>query len=260
MTAATLRRRRFGLGTWVSLAVAALVLWSLWAIGASPERLAALPAQVARVLGFFWPVDVEYGHTRVIPAVVESIHIAWIGTLIGALLSLPLALLGARNLFPVTARIVKFISSAIRAVPEILLAIYLVPIVGLGPFAGALAVGIHSIGMLSKLGAEVVEAMDMGPVEAVEAAGGSRLAAMRYAVLPQVLPEIVAHWLFRFELNLRASAVLGVVGAGGVGGLLLNTLAYNAYSKAAAVLLLTIVVVLAIDMVSGSIRRRLVSS
>lgn len=259
MSAPAVMPRRFGLGAWVSLIVAALVLWSLWAIGASPERLAALPGQVARVLGFFWPVDVTYGHTRVIPAVIESIHIAWIGTLIGAVLSLPLALIGARNLFPRAAYAVKFVSSTIRAVPEILLAIYLVPIVGLGPFAGALAVGIHSIGMLSKLGAEVVEAMDMGPVEAVEAAGGGRLAAMRYAVLPQVLPEIVAHWLFRFELNLRASAVLGVVGAGGVGGLLLNTLAYNAYTKAAAVLVLTILVVLAIDLVSGSIRRRLVS-
>ncbi|MFW6341360.1 MAG: PhnE/PtxC family ABC transporter permease, partial [Wenzhouxiangella sp.] len=80
----------------------------------------------------------------------------------------------------------------------------------------------------------------------------------RYAVVPQVLPEIVAHWLFRFELNIRASAVLGVVGAGGVGGVLLNTLRYRHFEKAAAVLLLTIIVVLVIDMVSGEIRRKII--
>jgi phosphonate transport system permease protein len=91
----------------------------------------------------------------------------------------------------------------------------------------------------------------------VEAAGGSRLVAIRLGLLPQVLPELMAHWLFRFELNLRASAVLGVVGAGGVGGLLLNTLRYRQFEMAAAVLVLTVLAVLAIDMVSGSVRRRL---
>jgi phosphonate transport system permease protein len=182
------------------------------------------------------------------------------GTLIAAVLSLPLALFGARTLFPRIARLVKLISATARAFPEILLAIYFVPIVGLGPFAGALAIGISSVGMLTKLGSEVVESIDFGPIEAVEASGGSRILALRYAVVPQVLPEIVAHWLFRFELNIRASAVLGVVGAGGVGGVLLNTLRYRHFEKAAAVLLLTILVVLVIDMISGEIRRRIIRS
>jgi phosphonate transport system permease protein len=250
-------RYRPGFTSWATLILAGLLLWSLWAIEASPERLARLPGQLATVLGFFWPVDVHYGHTRVVPAIVESIQIAWIGTIIGALLSLPLALLGASTLFPWWSRVVKGISATIRAVPEILWAIYLVPIVGLGPFAGALALGINSVGMLTKLGAEVVESTDLATMEAVEAAGGSRIAAIRLGLLPQVLPELMAHWLFRFELNLRASAVLGVVGAGGVGGLLLNSLRYRQFEMAAAVLVLTILAVLAIDMISGRIRRRL---
>lgn len=246
-----------GWATRVTLFIAILFLLCAWAIDLTPAALANLPQQMATVLGFFYPADMHYGATRVWPALLESIQIAWMGTIIAAMLSLPLALLGARTLFPRIARLVKLISATARAFPEILLAIYFVPIVGLGAFAGALAIGISSVGMLTKLGSEVVESIDLGPVEAVQAAGGSRLMALRYAVVPQVLPEIVAHWLFRFELNIRASAVLGVVGAGGVGGVLLNTLRYRHFEKAAAVLLLTILVVLIIDMVSGAIRRRL---
>ncbi|MDX1626866.1 MAG: phosphonate ABC transporter, permease protein PhnE [Wenzhouxiangellaceae bacterium] len=249
-----------GFGTITTFVIAALFFFSLFAIGFTPERLADVPGGVARVLSFFWPVDMAYGWDRVLPAIVESIQIAWIGTIIAAILSLPLALLGARTLFPRLARVVKLISATARAFPEILLAIYFVPIVGLGAFAGALAIGISSVGMLTKLGAEVVDSLDYGTVEAVEAVGGSRVLALRWAVLPQVLPEIIAHWLFRFELNIRASAVLGVVGAGGVGGVLLNTLRYRHFEKAAAVLVLTIAVVLAIDMVSGAIRRKIISS
>jgi phosphonate transport system permease protein len=252
--------QRIGWASWTTFIIAALFLASLWAIEFSPGVMLEVPGQVARVLSFFYPADMAYGWNAVLPAIVESIQIAWVGTIIAAILSLPLALFGARTLFPRVARGVKFISATARAFPEILLAIYFVPIVGLGAFAGALAIGISSVGMLTKLGAEVVESIDFGPVEAVEASGGSRILALRYAVLPQVLPEIVAHWLFRFELNIRASAVLGVVGAGGVGGVLLNTLRYRHFEKAAAVLLLTIIVVLAIDMISGAIRRRIINS
>lgn len=249
---------RIGWATWLTFIIAALFVWSLVAIEFSPARMIEVPGQVARVLSFFWPADMAYGWEAVLPAIVESIQIAWVGTIIAAILSLPLALFGARTLFPRIARLVKLISATARAFPEILLAIYFVPIVGLGAFAGALAIGVSSVGMLTKLGSEVVESIDFGPVEAVEASGGSRIQALRYAVMPQVLPEIVAHWLFRFELNIRASAVLGVVGAGGVGGVLLNTLRYRHFEKAAAVLLLTIVVVLIIDMISGEIRRRII--
>src|SRR6056297_325801 len=249
-----------GFGFTIGISILILFAVSLYAIGFTPKRMLEVPGGVAEVLSFFWPADMAYGWDMVLPAIIESIQIAWIGTIIAAILSLPLALFGARRLFPRVARVVKFISATARAFPEILLAIYFVPIVGLGPFAGALAIGISSVGMLTKLGAEVVDSIDFGPVEAVEASGGSRLLALRWAVLPAVLPEIVAHWLFRFELNIRASAVLGVVGAGGVGGVLLNTLRYRHFEKAAAVLLLTIIVVLAIDMISGAIRRRIINS
>ncbi|RMH20623.1 MAG: phosphonate ABC transporter, permease protein PhnE [Acidobacteria bacterium] len=249
---------RYGAGFWLTLVVAALVVASVLALEVPGARVRALPLELARMFARFFPPDLDYGRETVIRAVIESLQIAWVGTLIGAVLSLPLGLLGARNLFPRVGLMVKPFLVAVRAVPEILLAIYFVPAVGLGAFAGTLAIGLHSVGMLGKLTADVVESMDVGPVEAVTACGGGSTAVVRFAVLPQVLPEIVALWLFRFEINLRASAVLGVVGAGGIGGVLLNTLRYRQFDKAGSVILLTVLVVLAVDALSGRIRERLV--
>jgi len=260
VTARALGRRRGAMsGTaWIGIAVAALAAWSFSGLDVSGSRLVALPAMLARMFGQFFPPDVEYGRASVVPAILESIQIAWFGTLVGAVLSLPLGLAAAGNLFPRASRAIKPVLAAIRAVPEILLAIYFVPVVGLGAFAGTLAIGLHSVGTLAKLTADVVESMDERPVEAVSASGGGSASVLRFAVLPQVLPEIVALWLFRFEINVRASAVLGVVGAGGIGGVLLNTLRYRAFPEAGAVVVLTVVVVLAIDAVSGALRERLV--
>jgi len=243
---------------WVAAILALLVGWAFTGLEISGSRLAGLPAMLARTVGRFFPADVDYGRQTVVPAILESIQIAWFGTLVGATLSLPLGLLAAANLFPRASRALKPVLAMIRAVPEILLAIYFVPVVGLGAFAGTLAIGLHSIGTLAKLTADVVESMDERPLEAVAASGGDSLATVRFAVLPQVLPEIIALWLFRFEINIRASAVLGVVGAGGIGGVLLNTLRYREFAKAGAVVVLTVVVVLAIDALSGAIRERLV--
>jgi phosphonate transport system permease protein len=252
------RKRGIPSSFWLGLVVLILLGWSFSGLEIDGGRLMSLPKTVARMFGRFFPPDVEYGRQSVVPAVLESIQIAWFGTLVGATLSLPLGLLASANLFPRATRLVKPVLAAVRAVPELLLAIYFVPVVGLGAFAGTLAVGLHSIGTLGKLTADVVESMDERPIEAVAASGGGALAILRFAVLPQVLPEIIALWLFRFEISLRASAVLGVVGAGGIGGVLLNTLRYREFGRAGAVVVLTVVVVLVIDAVSGSIRERLV--
>ena len=252
------RPRKMSATVWTGLVVLVLAAWSFSGLNISGPRVLALPGMLARMIGNFFPPDVQYGMDSVVPAILESIQIAWFGTLIGALLSLPLGLMAAGNLFPRAEKVIKPILAAIRAVPELLLAIYFVPVVGLGAFAGSLAIGLHSVGTLAKLTADVVESMDDRPVEAVSASGGDSLAVLRFAVLPQVLPEIVALWLFRFEINVRASAVLGVVGAGGIGGVLLNTLRYREFARAGAVIVLTVIVVLAIDAVSGAVRERLV--
>ncbi len=196
---------------------------------------------------------------RALSAMLESVQIAWFGTVIGAFFSLPLALLAAKN---VTGRGAstgsRQVLNSFRAFPELVLAIIFVPMVGLGPVGGALAIGIHSIGTLGKLGSEAVEGIDPGPLEAADAVGATWLQKMRWAVLPQSLPEIVAFWLYRFEINIRASAILGVVGAGGIGSVLANTVTYRRWDKAGAAIIVVIVVTLLIDAISGRIRQRLI--
>ncbi|MEM6454421.1 MAG: phosphonate ABC transporter, permease protein PhnE [Acidobacteriota bacterium] len=249
-----------GMGPWVGFGLAALFAWAALTLDVPQDRLLDLPERLARLGGLMFPPDAEYGRESVLPAMLESIQMAWLGTLIGAVLSLPLGLLGARNLFPALGVPIKALLGLIRVVPELLLAIYLVPVVGLGAFAGTLAIGLHSVGMLGKLSNDIVESMDLSPLEAVTACGGGTLENLRYAVMPQVLPEILALWLFRFEINLRASAVLGVVGAGGIGAVLLNNLSYRRFDKAGAVVVVIVVAVLAIDALSGALRKRLVQS
>lgn len=193
-------------------------------------------------------------------AMLESIWIAWVGTIIGAVISLPIGFLGARNVSSgLVSAVVRQVLNAIRAFPEIVLVIVVfIPIAGLGPVAGALAVGVHSVGTLGKLTAEVVEGIDPGPVEAVRAVGGRPTQVQRWAVLPQVLPEIVAFWLYRFEINIRAAAVLGVVGAGGIGTVIQETIIYRRYDKAGVAIIVVIVATIAVDVVSGWIRRRII--
>ena len=185
---------------------------------------------------------------------------AWIGTLIGAALSLPLGFFAAHNVSPRLVSVsIRVLLDAIRAFPEVVLAVVIfVPIAGLGPFAGALAIGIHSVGTLGKLTAEAIESIDTGPVEAARASGASGLQVQRWGVLPQVLPEVIAFWLYRFEINVRAAAALGVVGAGGIGSLLAETLRFGRYDKAGMAIIVIVVATLCIDQISGRVRRRVI--
>ncbi len=178
---------------------------------------------------------------------------AWVGTIIGAVLSLPLGFLGAKNVSSgLVSNVMRLILNAIRAFPELILAIAIfIPIAGLGPVAGALAIGIHSIGTLGKLTAEAIEGIDPGPWRPRVRSVARGLQVQRWGVLPQVLPEIVAFWLYRFEINIRAGAVLGVVGAGGIGFLLDKTLKFRRWPQAGMAILVVIVATILIDTISG---------
>jgi len=242
------------------LGTLAVIAWAFVSIDVRLDRLIDLPARLAALFGrMFLPPDWSYIEIAW-PAMVASIQMAWIGTLIGAVISLPLGFFGAKNISsgPVS-NAVRLLLNAIRAFPEVVLAVVVfVPIAGLGPVAGALAIGIHSIGTLGKLTAEAVESIDSGPVEAARATGARTMQVQRWGVLPQVLPEVVAFWLYRFEINLRAAAVLGIVGAGGIGAVLANTLAYRRFDKAGMAIIVVILATIAIDYISGTIRRRII--
>ena len=244
----------------VLLVVGVVFLWAVVGLGLKLDRLAELPESLAILFrDMLLPPAWDYTG-EALAAMKESIQIAWIGTLIGALLSLPLGFFAAHNVSPRPVSVaIRVLLDAIRAVPElVLLLVFFVPVAGLGPFPAALAIGIHSVGTLGKLTAEAIESIDPGPVEAARASGASSLQVQRWGVLPQVLPEVVAFWLYRFEINIRAAAVLGLVGAGGIGSLLTTNIRYGRYSDAGMVIVVVVVTTILIDAVSGRVRRRII--
>lgn len=191
----------------------------------------------------------------------QSLAIALLGTTISFVLSFPLGLLASRKYtgVPVPVAIgMKQVSSAIRAFPELILALFFAVSFGLGPMAGVLAIGIHSIGMLGKMNAEIVEKIRKEQVEALQSTGARRIQVFRYGILPQILPEFVALGIYRFEIDIRAASVLGMVGAGGIGKLLKNAQDYRNWDLVGLCLLIIIPVVIVIDFVSARIRRKLI--
>lgn len=244
------------------LAVVALVVWAALTLDFDPSRIGDLPGGIGNL---FWKMYLEKGPDwsylpDAMGYMIESLEMAWFGTVIGAIISLPIGFIAARNVSSGTvSTVTRQVLNAIRAFPELVLAVVVfIPIAGLGPVAGALALGLHSVGTLGKLTAEVVEGIDPGPVEAARAVGGRSLQVQRWGVLPQVMPEIVAFWLYRFEINIRASAVLGAVGAGGIGFAVQQTIVFNRFSLTGTALLVVVVVTVMVDTVSGWLRRRII--
>ncbi|RFB18130.1 phosphonate ABC transporter, permease protein PhnE [Bacillus sp. HNG] len=187
----------------------------------------------------------------------ESILIAYAGTLIAAVLAIPFGFLAARNISKVST-IGKWILNGIRAFPEIMLAIIFVAAVGIGPYAGVLAVGIHSIGMLGKLYSEVVESIDMKVLEALKANGANRIQVIWFGVIPQIIPQFSNYAMYRFEVDVRASTILGIVGAGGIGAPLLIASMQRNWEQVGMMLIIIIIVVTIIDAISGKIRSKIV--
>lgn len=243
--------------------VALLVGWAAVTVDVDYASIPELPGGLGRVFyRMFLAEGPEWSYLGpAIEAMLESLQIAWVGTVIGAVISLPLGFFGAKNVSSgVASNVMRQILNAIRAFPEIVLAIAIfIPIAGLGPVAGALAIGLHSVGTLGKLTAEVIEGIDPGPVEAARAVGARPLQVQRWGVLPQVLPEIIAFWLYRFEINIRAAAVLGVVGAGGIGFVLSQAISFGRFPRAGMIILVVVVATIAVDMLSGSVRQRIIS-
>ncbi len=241
---------------------ALLVGWAVLTVGVDVGRIPDLPGGVARVFyEMFLAEGVDWTYLPdALGYMLESLQIAWVGTVIGAVVSLPLGFFGARNVSSgFISSVMRQVLNAIRAFPEIVLAIAIfIPIAGLGPVAGALAVGLHSVGTLGKLTAEVVEGIDPGPVEAARATGARALQVQRWGVVPQVMPDVIAFWLYRFEINIRAAAVLGVVGAGGIGFVLQQAISFGRFPRAGMIILVVVVATILVDTASGWVRRRII--
>ena len=185
----------------------------------------------------------------------ETLQIAFLGTFIGILFSIPFGLVASRNLF--TKRVslpVRSFLSIIRTIPSLLWAVFFVIIVGLGPFAGVLDTAVYSLGFMSKLHYESIESIDPEPYESISAIGASKIQLMRFVVLPQAAPNLLSQILYMFEYNVRASTILGFAGAGGIGFYIMGYLQILAYSKVMTFLLVVLITVLLIDFISMKIR------
>ena len=243
----------------VLLAVGALTWWSGVGIGFSLRDLIFNFGKMGRLVGESFPPAWDFW-PRLIGPLLETLQIAIVGTLFGSIIALPLAVFAARTVSPAKPIywLNRNVMNVLRTMPDLFWAMLFASAVGFGPFAGSLALTIFTVAVVSKLTSESIESIDMNLTEAVRAAGGNWRETVRWSVLPQVLPQYVSYVLYAFELNVRASTVLGLVGAGGIGMVLNTQRTTFQYARVTMIVLFVFAVVLLIEQLSAAARRRLV--
>ena len=239
-------------------ALAAALVWSAWATEVSLGRMVEGVPYMLDFLRRMMPPDFSV-LGQGLRGALQTFEIALVGTAVAALLALPLGFAAARNVAPPGLFVVaRAALNFFRAIDALVYALFFVAAVGLGPFPGVLALVVYTTTVLAKLYSEAIEAIDPGPVEAVAAAGATPLQVLRFGVLPQLTPQFLSFMLYRLETNIRAAAVLGFVGAGGIGFYIQTYLRMLNYPAASAVLLVLIALVMAVDWASSRLRARLV--
>lgn len=243
-----------------TLAAGTLLLgFGIWRLDIEPARLLSGFGQLLHFLTLMVPPAPTQGASvpTILHALAETLAIAFLGTALAAILALPLGFLAARNTTINGA--VRFLSrrslDGLRGIDSLIWALIWVSVVGLGPFAGVLAVMTGDIGTFGKLFSEAIEAADRKPQEGVVASGGSGAARVRFGVLPQVLPVMAGQVLYLFESNVRSSTIIGIVGAGGIGLVLAEMIRTLEWQAVSLIVLLILVMVAVIDQVSGRLRR-----
>ena len=242
-------------GVLTALAVAAL-WWSFDATEFSLSRLfQGIPQMLHFLKSFLKPDFSILG--KVLKETLLTIQLGIVGTVIATLFALPLSFMAAENVMGnrYVRFLPRFLFNLLRSIDTLIFALVFVVAVGLGPFAGALALSVHSMGMLGKLFYEAIEHIRSGPVLAIRAVGGGKLDIIRWAVIPQALPFFVSYFLYRLELNVRVAIVLGIVGAGGIGQMLYNYINLHNFERAGMVIIVIFVLVIALDFASARLRR-----
>ena len=238
--------------------VAGAVLWSFVTTDVELSRLLTAGPRIGDFLGRMFPPDTSVVE-EILKGSAETLRIAILGTLGAVLLSVPLGILASETMAPPAVhRMVRTLLALIRAIPLILVAMLMVGAVGLGPLPGIIAVAFHATGMLAKFYAEAIDGVSRAPVIALESAGAGPMLRLRYAIWPQMAPVVARDTIFRFELNLRESLILGIVGAGGIGFYIQTYVRSFQYDKAASVTLAVIIMVIAIEAINVALRRRFV--
>ena len=224
------------------------------------SSLLGFPASLAHYLRLMFVPPSLATLGQALSATLLSVDMAWFGTVLGIIVSLPLSFLATRGVAPLPVRIVvRGLFAVLRAVPEVVIAILILSVTGLTSYTGALAIAVGSIGTLGKWGYESMEAVERGPVEAVRAAGGNLRQMVRWGIWPAAQPEVLAFWLYRFEISVRASVILGLIGAGGIGKVLSDNVQFRIWDAVGMLLIVVVVVTVIIDLISGLLRRRLIT-
>lgn len=244
-------------GFMVSLTVGVLVVWAWIATDVDTGRLADSGSRIGAFLDRMFPPDWSVLPT-VIEGSLETFHIALLGTIASVVLSLVLGVLAARTVTPRFIHMpLKWLLAAIRAIPLILVAMLMVGAVGLGPLPGILAIAFHSTGMLAKFYAEAIESIPAGSLAALDSAGATWIQKLRFGAWPLIAPDLVRDTLFRFELNIRESLVLGLVGAGGIGFYIQTYVRTFQYDKAATLTIVVVIFVVLIELLNHVVRAAL---
>jgi phosphonate transport system permease protein len=238
--------------------IVAAIVQSLRTVQVIPEFIADAPEQMADMLKRMWPVDWAHYPKSVHEALIETLHIATVGTLASVLLALPFALLVAKNVThnPVLNLLARVVLVSSRSVNSLVWALLFVAIFGPGALAGTFAIALRSVGFVGKLLGEALEEAPSGPIEALQAAGGNKLSEVLYGYWPQVKPAFWSVLLLRWDINVRESAVLGLVGAGGIGMVLDTALNLFQWPRVAMILISIFVVVMLLEILVTQIRKR----
>lgn len=238
------------------IVTAAYLYWAVSTLPFNWQRIAEGLPRAAQIFGGAFPPNFDRS-SLMISGFIESFQIAILATMLGVLLSIPFAVMGARNVVPLPVylfgRAVIIVS---RSFHPVIVAIIFVKAVGFGPLAGILTLTLYSIGFVGKLLAEEIEEIDWGQVEAMRSAGAGYFATLAYAIFPQILPRQVGLSIYQLDSNLRTSAVIGIVGAGGIGGTLMNAFGRYDYDFALAILVVLIGVILVSEGFSGWLRKK----
>jgi phosphonate transport system permease protein len=247
------------------VAVIAFLAFTWWAaseqfgIGFDVVQLLSNLTRGSQILAEFFPPNWEY-LPRTVEPMMETFKMAVVAAAIGCGVALPVSFLASRVTAPnrITLALSRSVLNVIRALPDLLYALVFVAAVGVGPLPGILALVFFNLGVVVKLLSETVDGVDAGPIEAAHAAGADRMQTVRWSVLPQVLPNYVAYSLYVFELNIRASAVIGIVGAGGIGNNINTERRFFNYENLSVILIEIFVFVVVIELFSIWLRRKLV--
>lgn len=246
------------LNTAVWFGIAAVLAWAWQGAEIRPLALVRDAANMRTFAADFFPPNFK-DWALYLREMVVTLQIALWGTVLAIFAAVPMGLLSASNVAPVWVyQPVRRLMDACRATNEMVFAMLFIVAVGLGPFAGVLALFVHTTGTLSKLFSEAVEAIDPRPVEGIRATGAHKLAEIAYGVIPQVMPLWLSFSLYRFESNVRSASVVGMVGAGGIGVILFEVIRSFEYGQTCAVLLMLIVTVSFIDLMSSWLRKRFI--